>query len=70
MACGEMILGERSASESVQLDIDPAVIGLGPNKLQAMAVYSDGTQVRSEPLQINVLRLNRAPEVKDRAANQ
>jgi uncharacterized protein (TIGR03790 family) len=53
---GERWLGETVEVEAGLLSLDPARIGLGPSRIQAVAEYADGELVRSRPLQITIRR--------------
>lgn len=62
--CGENILAEVKAEESTEFEIDPTVLGLGPNRLQAVAVYKDGETVCGAPVAIEGARLNQPPSIQ------
>lgn len=47
---------------------DPAVMGAGPVSIQAFAVYEDGMEVRSPPVQIEIGRFNQPPVIMDMAS--
>lgn len=66
---GGRVVAQASSGESASLEVDPVNLGPGPALLQAVAVYSNGMRVRGEPVEVDVARLNKAPEVK-RVARQ
>ncbi len=43
------------------ISIDPALLGLGPVEIQAVAFHADGSIVRSEPLDLTLVASNRPP---------
>lgn len=60
----ERVLARSVTNRGGVLKLDTRLLGAGPNRLQAVAVYSDRQAVRSEPLSVNVVRSNQAPTVK------
>jgi len=54
LVCGEMVLDEKPYEEGVALELDELLIGEGPNRIQAIAVYDDGMQVAGPPLGITI----------------
>lgn len=54
LMCGQLILDEQEYADEVTLVLDELLIGEGPTRIQAVAVYSDGMEVASPPLSIAI----------------
>ena len=52
---GEQILDERDYTPDTALVLDELKIGEGPNRVQAIAVYDDGMEVASVPLNFSII---------------
>jgi len=63
VVCQERVLARTPYTPDHALIIDPALLGPGPNRLQAVALYKDNEAVRSPPIPITVSRSNRSPEI-------
>ncbi len=50
LVSGAQVLDERDYSADVALVLDELVIGEGPNQIQAIAIYADGMEVASPPI--------------------
>lgn len=51
---GEMVLDEKDYADDVALTLDERLIGEGPSRIQAVAVYADGMEVASPPINITI----------------
>lgn len=51
---GERLIDEVSYSDDAQLVLDELLVGEGPSRIRALAVYADGMVVSSTPLGINI----------------
>ncbi|HEY8241561.1 MAG TPA: hypothetical protein VIH35_08940, partial [Kiritimatiellia bacterium] len=73
VVCQERVLARMAYSVTHLITIDPALIGEGPNQLQAVALYPDNEAVRSWPVSIRVARSNKPPDIgnigRDRDTN-
>jgi hypothetical protein len=49
LVSGPLVLDEKAYAEDAVLELDELVLGEGPNRVQAVAVYTDGMQVASPP---------------------
>lgn len=58
----------RVPGAQAQLDLDPLRFGLGPVEWQAVAIYSDRSEIRSEPFMLEVNDLNQPPEIIEEEA--
>jgi hypothetical protein len=58
LVCGLRVLDEKPYGDDVALTLDEQVIGEGPSRIQAVAVYADGMEVASEPLDITIRFMN------------
>lgn len=54
LVCGELVLDEKEYSDDVVLTLDEKIIGEGPTRIQAVAVYADGMEVASPPLGVTI----------------
>ncbi len=54
LVCGERVLDEKEYEEDVTLTLDEQLVGEGPARIQAVAVYADGMEVASVPLGITI----------------
>lgn len=50
LLCGERVLDEQVYSAEAELVLDELMVGEGPNRVRAVAVYADGMEVSSEPV--------------------
>ena len=51
---GEQLLDEKPYTDDMVLLLDELQIGEGPNRIRAVAVYEDGTEVSSPPLNFSI----------------
>jgi hypothetical protein len=51
---GERILDEKTYTDDVALTLDEQLTGEGPVRIQAVAVYADGMEVASPPLNVTI----------------
>lgn len=51
---GELVLDEQVYDPDSELVLDELMVGEGPSRIQAVAVYADGMEVRSAPLSIGI----------------
>lgn len=65
VVANERVLARAAYSAEHALTVDPASLGAGPIRLQAVALYPDNEAVRSPPVTINVARINKAPMAGD-----
>ncbi len=49
LVCGELVLDEKDFDQDATLVLDEKIIGEGPNRVRAIAVYADGMEVSSKP---------------------
>ncbi len=54
LVCGELLLDEKEYADDVILTLDEQLVGEGPTRIQAVAVYADGMEVASPPLNITI----------------
>jgi len=52
--CGEQLLDEKPYSDDIVLLLDELQIGEGPNRIRAVAIYDDGMEVSSVPLNFSI----------------
>ena len=50
LVCGERVLDEEPYASDAELVLDELLIGEGPNRIRAVAVYADGMKVSSSPI--------------------
>ncbi len=55
LVCGERVLDQTGYAEDAVLTLDEEKVGEGPARIQAVAVYADGMQVASPPLNITIV---------------
>ncbi len=51
---GELILDEQVYDSNAELVLDELAVGEGPSRIRAVAVYADGTEVSSVPMNIGI----------------
>lgn len=51
---GLLVLDEKVYTEEVELVLDELMVGEGPNRVRAVAVYSDGMEVSSKPVTFGI----------------
>jgi hypothetical protein len=54
LVCGEQILDEKIYSSDAELVLAERVIGEGPNRVRAIAIYADGMEVSSPPVSFGI----------------
>ena len=54
LVCGALMLDEQPYTADVVLTLDELKLGEGPSRIQAVAVYADGMEVASSPLNITI----------------
>lgn len=54
LACGGLVLDEKPYSADVELILDEKAVGEGPVRIQAVAIYPDGMEVASRPLEATI----------------
>ena len=54
LVCGERMLDEQHYDSDVELIVDELIVGEGPNRLRAIAIYADGMEVSSEPFAFGI----------------
>ncbi len=54
LVCGQRVLDEKEYSGDVALTLDEELVGEGPARIQAVAIYADGMEVASRPLDITI----------------
>jgi hypothetical protein len=59
----ERVLARAPYTTNMVIELHPMLVGAGPVKFQAVAVYADKKPVRSEPLLLEILPLNEAPVI-------
>ncbi len=60
LVSGELVLDEKIYAEGVELVLDELLLGEGPNRFRAMAVYADGMEVSSPPINFGI-KFNTTP---------
>jgi hypothetical protein len=63
LVCQERVLWQAPHEPGKQYALDPRLLGLGPNVVQAVSLYGDKEAVRSAPVRITVESLNRPPVI-------
>ena len=61
LVCGALVLDERAYAEELELELDELLIGEGPNRIRAIAIYEDGMEVSSPPVAFGI-KFGPAPE--------
>ena len=51
---GERVLDEKVFLDDVELVLDELMVGEGPNRVRAVAVYADGMEVSSVPVNFGI----------------
>lgn len=54
LVCGEQILDEKTYASDTELVFDEWMIGEGPNRIRAIAIYADGMEVSSPPSSFDI----------------
>lgn len=54
LVSGDTILDEKVYAEDVELVLDELLLGEGPNRVRAVAVYADGVKVSSQPISFGI----------------
>ena len=54
LVCGTRILDEAEYGDDAVLELNERLIGEGPARIQAVAIYADGMEVASPPLNIAI----------------
>jgi len=54
LVSGEQVLDEKVYGEEVELVLDELLIGEGPNRVRAIAIYADGMEVSSPPAEFGI----------------
>jgi len=54
LVSGEQMLDEKAYAPEAELVLDELLIGEGPNRIRAIAVYADGMEVSSEPISFEI----------------
>ncbi len=54
LVSGEQVLDEKAYAPEAELVLDELLIGEGPNRIRAIAVYADGMEVSSEPVSFEI----------------
>jgi len=54
LVSGEQVLDEKTYTPDAELVLDELLIGEGPNRIRAIAVYADGMEVSSEPISFEI----------------
>ncbi len=54
LVSGEQVLDEKSYAPDAELVLDELLIGEGPNRIRSIAIYADGMEVSSAPLNFEI----------------
>ena len=54
LVSGERVLDEKQYAEDAELVLDELMLGEGPNRVRAVAVYADGMEVSSDPMDFGI----------------
>ncbi|MBT8046557.1 MAG: hypothetical protein KJN67_05275, partial [Pontiella sp.] len=54
LVSGELVLDEQPYDPEAVLKLDELMLGEGPNRVRAVAIYSDGMEVSSPPINFGI----------------
>ena len=54
LVSGGQLLDEKAYADDAELVLDELLIGEGPNRIRAIAIYADGMEVSSEPIDFEI----------------
>ena len=54
LVCGELVLDETIYDPEAELVLDELMVGEGPNRIRAIAIYADGMEVSSAPTSFGI----------------